>query len=49
MRRWGYTGGAEARPDLAWAYPDPIDYSKAIAGHLAFDRRYAEIDVVVDQ
>jgi len=46
---WGYTGGAEARPDLAWAYPDPIDYSKAIAGHLAFDRRYAEIDVVVDQ
>ncbi len=29
----------ETLADAAWSYPDPKDAAKAIAGHLAFDKR----------
>ena len=42
---WSYSGGDEVLVDAAWSYPTPIEYSRAIAGRMAFDTRRASIDV----
>ncbi|WP_346012162.1 DUF427 domain-containing protein [Streptomyces sp. SID3343] len=46
---WTYVGpkggGAEARPDVVWAYPQPIDGVGDIAGHLSFYDNIAHVVV----
>ena len=42
---WTYSGDAGAEEDLVWAYLEPIDYSRHIAGRMAFDARRASIEV----
>ena len=31
--------------DAAWAYQEPIEYSRAIAGRIAFDPRYVTLEL----
>ena len=42
---WSYHNGDEVLEDVAWGYPTPIEYSEAIAGRMAFDKRRASMDV----
>ncbi|MCH7565334.1 MAG: DUF427 domain-containing protein [Gemmatimonadetes bacterium] len=42
---WTYSGEARAEEDLVWGYPEPIEYSKHIAGRMAFDARRVSIEV----
>ncbi len=42
---WTYSGEEGAEEDLAWGYPEPIEYSKHIAGRMAFDARRVSIEV----
>ena len=42
---WTYSGDAGAKEDLVWAYVEPIEYSKRIAGRMAFDARRVSIEV----
>ncbi len=34
--------------DAAWAYREPIEYSRAIAGRIAFDPRYVTLELGPD-
>ena len=42
---WTYTGDAGAEEDLVWGYVEPIEYSKHIAGRMAFDARRVSFEV----
>ena len=42
---WSYSAIAGAEEDLVWGYPEPIEYSKDIAGHMAFDTRRVSMEV----
>ena len=42
---WTYSGDAGAEEDLVWAYLEPIEYSKHIAGRMAFDARRVSFEV----
>ncbi len=42
---WTYSGDAGAEEDLVWAYPEPIEYSRHIAGRMAFDARRVSFEV----
>ncbi len=42
---WTYSGDPGAEEDLAWGYLEPIEYSKPIAGRVAFDTRRVSMDV----
>lgn len=45
---WTYIGkdsGAELRPDVVWAYPQPIDAVAEIKNHLCFYDTTAKIEV----
>ena len=42
---WTYSGEARAEEDLVWGYPEPIEYSKHIAGRMAFDARRVSLEV----
>ncbi|MDT3399087.1 DUF427 domain-containing protein [Streptomyces sp. B1866] len=43
---WTYVGpDGDTRPDVAWAYPEPIDAVAAIKGHLSFYDTVADIAV----
>ncbi|GAA0896904.1 MULTISPECIES: DUF427 domain-containing protein [Streptomyces violaceusniger group] len=46
---WTYRGpageGAEPRPDVVWAYPQPIEKVSEIKDHLSFYDEVAKIDV----
>ena len=42
---WSYAHGAERLTDLVWAYLDPVEQSREIAGRMAFDTRRVSIEV----
>ena len=42
---WSYQNGGDMLADVAWGYPDPIEYSQPIAGRMAFDTRRTSIEV----
>ena len=42
---WTYVGGAGSEADLAWSYQQPIEYSKHIAGRVAFDPRRVTFEI----
>ena len=42
---WTYSGGPDDEEDLVWAYVEPIEDSKHIAGRMAFDARRVSIEV----
>ena len=42
---WTYSGEARAEEDLVWGYPEPIEYSRHIAGRMAFDARRVSFEV----
>ena len=42
---WTYSRDAGAEEDLVWGYLEPIEYSKHIAGRMAFDARRVSIEV----
>ncbi|MBO1415053.1 DUF427 domain-containing protein [Streptomyces sp. FH025] len=45
---WSYVGpdgAAEARTDVVWGYPEPLDSVAEIAGHLSFYDNVARIHV----
>ena len=42
---WTYSGDAGAEEDLVWAYVEPIENSRHIAGRMAFDARRVSIEV----
>jgi uncharacterized protein (DUF427 family) len=42
---WSYIGGDEIRPDIAWAYVDPLAGAEAVKGYRSFYDHLAEITV----
>ncbi len=45
---WRVTAVGESAEDFMWAYETPFERARAIAGHGAFDRRRARIEMVPD-
>lgn len=42
---WSTHDGEDLIDDVAWSYEHPIDYSRPIAGHVAFDPRYVTFEL----
>jgi uncharacterized protein (DUF427 family) len=45
---WSVSASGEAAKDAMWAYETPIQSVAEIAGHGAFDRRFARIDAITE-
>lgn len=43
---WRVTAVGEAAEDFMWSYETPFERARAIAGHGAFDKRRARIEMV---
>lgn len=42
---WSLRDLADAEEAIAWSYEDPIEYSRPIAGHVAFDPRRVTVEL----
>lgn len=42
---WSLPDQDDLVADVAWAYQEPIEYSRAIAGRIAFDPRYVTLEL----